>query len=79
MAHGGISDVKKHMATSKRREALASCPLMGYFQPASASDQLTIRAEVLFANFVVAHNLPFMVADHFTHLAPVMFPSSKTA
>ena len=42
----------KHTATSKHREALASHPLTGYFQPASASDQLAIQTEVLFANFV---------------------------
>ena len=78
VAHGGVSDVEKHMATSKHREALASRPLAGYFQSASALDQSAIRAEVLFANFVVERNLSFMVADHFTHLAKVMFPDSKT-
>ena len=51
----------------------------GLFPTCSASDQSVIQAEGLFANFVVEHNLPFMVADHFTHHAPVMFPGSKTA
>lgn len=38
-----------------------------------------IRSEVLFANFVAKHNLPFLLADHYTHLARVMFPDSKIA
>ena len=38
VAHGGVGGIKKHLATSKHREALASRTLTGYFQPASASD-----------------------------------------
>ena len=37
------------------------------------------RAELCFARFVVEHNLPFAVADHFNKLAASMFPDSKIA
>ena len=36
------------------------------------------KTEVSFANFVAEHNLPFLVADHFTELAPKMFPDSNS-
>ena len=42
------------------------------------SDQVCC-AELCFARFVVEHNLPFAVADHFNSRVPVMFPDSKTA
>ena len=38
-----------------------------------------MRAEIYFAKFVAEHNLPFLVADHFSRLAKVMFPDSKIA
>ena len=44
----------------------------------SIEDQV-MRAEIYFAKFVAEHNLPFLVADHFSCLAKVMFPDSKIA
>jgi hypothetical protein len=38
-----------------------------------------MRAEVLFANFVAEHNIPFLVADCFTQLCKAMFTDSKIA
>ena len=38
-----------------------------------------IMAENLFNNFVAEHNLPFVVADHFTQLCSKLFPDSKIA
>ena len=37
------------------------------------------RAEVLFTNFIAEHNIPFILAAHFTHLASAMFPDSQVA
>ena len=45
----------------------------------SPIEQSVTRAEVLFANFIAEHNLPFSLADHFTHLTRAMFPDSKIA
>ena len=41
-------------------------------------EQVT-SAELYFTRFVVEHNLPFAVADHFSDLCSVMFPDSKVA
>ena len=38
-----------------------------------------MRAEVLFANFVAEHNIPFLVADCFTRLCKTLFTVSKFA
>ena len=45
----------------------------------SPIEQAVTRAEVLFANFVAEHNLPFLLGDHFTHLTHAMFPDSQIA
>ena len=37
------------------------------------------RAETLFVQFVVEHNLPFRVGDNFTKLVKSMFPDSEVA
>jgi hypothetical protein len=43
---------------------------MGFFfqKPNDKFDSQLIMAETLFSNFVAEHNLPFVVADHFTQL-----------
>lgn len=84
ISHGGINDVKKHHTTTKHKDsqkASDSSKSLGSFFPTSASafDSSVIRSEVLFANFIAKHNLPFLLADHYTHLAHVMFPDSKIA
>lgn len=38
-----------------------------------------IKAESLFTLMVAKHNCSFSLADHFTKLAPVMFPDSEIA
>ena len=35
------------------------------------------QAETVFVQFVVEHNLPFCVGDHFTKLVKSMFPDSE--
>jgi len=42
------------------------------------ADKVT-KAEVLFTSFIAEHNLPFLVADHFTQLCKVMFTDSEIA
>ena len=36
-----------------------------------------MAAEIYFAKFVAEHNLPFLIAYHFSRLTKVMFPNSK--
>ena len=82
IGHGGLNDVKKHLATVKHQEMLKAASstknLKSFFRLSPVEESIT-RAEVLFANFIAEHNLPFMLADHFTHLARAMFPDSQVA
>jgi len=52
---------------------------MGFFfqKPNDKFDSQLIMAETLLSNFVAEHNLPFVVADHFTQLCSKLFPDSK--
>ena len=80
--HGGVYDVKKHLATAKDQEMVkhtsGNQSLRTLFAQFPIEESVT-RAEVVFANFVAEHNLSFLLADHFTHLTSVMFPDSKIA
>ena len=63
IGHGGLNDVRKHFATSKHQEMLkatsSTMSLKSSFRPSPVEESIT-RAEVLFANFIAEHNLPFM-------------------
>ena len=82
ISHGGLSDVKKHLATSKHKEIVKAASSSGnvraFLQQPPLGEKIT-RAEILFANFVAEHNLPFLTANHFIHLTSVMFPDSDIA
>lgn len=56
----------------------SSMNLMTFLRQSPIEESIT-RAEVLFANFIAEHNLPFLLADHFTRLTSVMFPDSQIA
>ena len=77
IGHGGVYDVKKHLATAKHQEMVkhssGNRSLRTLFAQSPIEESVT-RAEVLFANFVAEHNLSFLLADHFTHLTSVVFP-----
>ena len=80
IAHGGVSDLKKHEQTMKHQETTKvgqSCKSLVTYMRQSPIKEAVTRAEVLFANFLAEHNLPFSLADHFTRLTPVMFPDSQ--
>ena len=47
--------------------------------PQSPIEDAVTRSEVLFANFIAEHNLPFSTTNHFSRLTHVMFPDSKVA
>ena len=71
IGHGGSFDVKRHLASSKPQEMLkassGSKELKSFFQTSSIEEKVT-RAEILCASFIVEHNLPFTIADHFSVL-----------
>ena len=64
---------KRHVKNAKRVDILSKLNI----KPSSNSDDLgTIRAEVLFTNFLLEHNLPVSAVDHATKLFPAMFLNS---
>ena len=81
VCHGGAHDVRKHFSSSNHVTAVsASCStanlgVYGFGETREAKrarekkdkQQLQVQqAETLFVQFVVEHNLPFCVGDHFT-------------
>ena len=82
IAAAGKFDVNRHQNTNTHKEmtkASAKMPtLTSVFLPNPAADKVT-KAEVLFTNFVAEHNIPFSLADHFTHLCKEMFTDSDIA
>ena len=52
------------------------------FFTSTASDEVNdsvIRAEIMYTNFIVQHNLYFLTADHLAPMYSKMFPDSKIA
>ena len=85
IAGGGKTDVDRHLKTAKHINTLSQMqvqPFLSMFMSDSRARRVEdqgMRAEFYFAKFVAQHNLLFLVADHFSCLAKVMFPDSKIA
>ncbi|KAJ8032743.1 Zinc finger MYM-type protein 6 [Holothuria leucospilota] len=85
ISHGGLNDIAKHVGSAKHRQiAMSVQEHSGRLHRFFASDRSTegeqvIRAEVLFSDFIVEHNLPIAVADRVGPLLRKMFPDSETA
>ena len=80
IAGGGKTDVDRHLKTAKHVNTLSQMqvqPSLSTFMSDSRARSIAMRADTYFAKFVAEHNLPFLVADHFSRLAKVMFPDSK--
>ena len=81
IGHSGLNDIHC-ISTAKHQEMLKAISgmknLKTFFRPLPVEESIT-RAEILFANFIAEYNLPFMLADHFTHLASAMFLDSQIA
>ena len=89
IGHGGKNDVKRHVERPKHvenarlaRDSGVQARLTDLPWSASSShsfQDLVTKAEVLFAQFIAEHNLPFSVGDHLTKLVKKAFPDSKIA
>ena len=85
IAGGGKTDVDRHLKTAKHINTLRQMqvqPSLSTFMSDSRARRVkdqAMRAEIYFVKFVAEHKLPFLVADHFSCLAKVMFPDSKIA
>ena len=86
VAHGGITDCKRHIITQKHTklaELVQKSKSMSSFVGSSSGHSSKtgpigrIRAEVLFTEFLVEHNIALSVADHASKLFKKMFPDSK--
>ena len=72
-----LIDIYRHMIVA----AAANSDLRnsGFFKrPVSTKDKV-MNAELLMTSFLIEHNLPISLADHFTCLMPAMFPNSEIA
>ncbi len=81
VAHGGVNDCTKHMASSGHKQkagVLSSTSKITTFMSTN-SELGTTKAEVMFTNFIVEHNLPIAVSDHAGPLFRKMFPDSDIA
>ena len=78
IAHGGASDIKLHVQSSKHHSAAldvgGSSSITKFLLP---KDNATIRAETLMTQFIIEHNLPMAVADHLSTLMKVIFQTVK--
>ena len=89
ISHGGASHVASHVKSMRHKQkglALEQSSKMTNYStskpasPTSKSDPLSvIRAETLFALFLVEHNLPLSASDHAGLLFRAMFPDSRIA
>lgn len=84
--HGGKNDVKWHVERQKHVDNACLARQIGVqarlteFRssgPSNSFSELVTKAEVLFAQFIAEHNLPFSVGDHLTKIVKKAFPDSK--
>ena len=83
VAHSGRYDCKIHIESAKHKTAAQSTshtdtPKLSFFSSFS-SDTSVIKAEVMFTDFLIEHNIPLAVADHAGPLFRKMFGDSKIA
>lgn len=80
--HGGRHDCIVHVGTKKHQQfakSIGNHKSMREFVVSTGEDNAVIKAETLFANFIVEHNLPIAVSDHIGPLCKAAFPDSNIA
>ena len=81
ITHGGLNDIKQHVEGAKHKSKLkdisTNSTLTSFFGgQRRVHEKSVISAELMMAQFIAIHNLPFEAADHLSTLFPVMFPDS---
>ncbi|XP_063222953.1 uncharacterized protein LOC134531219 [Bacillus rossius redtenbacheri] len=83
IGHGGRYDINLHVNCSKHlanvKSVAVSSKVSDYFAKNNSTDNAVIRAECMFTNFLVEHNIPLNVSDHAGPLFRKMFPNSEEA
>ena len=78
VGHGGLSDVARHVKSSKHAAGVGmSAPARKIENFTDSKDLTVTRAEALFTEFLVEHNIPLACADHAGPLFKKMFPDFK--
>ena len=81
VSHSGFSDIRRHCEglqhTERYKESQKSVNITSLLNSSLTSK--VISAEVMMAQFIAMHNLPFQAADHLSGLLSAMFPDSKIA
>ena len=80
--HGGSYDIHKHLQTTKHKskvQCLEGVSKIYTFVNVPSSVSAVISSECTFTTFLVEHNIPVNVSDHFTELIKVICPDSKIA
>ena len=76
MSHARRNDASKHgdnhFHSESKLKSIAAFVMTN-------ADEDVIRAETIFSNLVAEHNVPLLLADHFTNACKLMFPDSKIA
>ena len=80
----GVYDVRVHLKSKLHVRMVDSSrqqkPITTFFKRAGIdTPDSVITAEVIFSYFVAEHNLPAVIADYFTDLAPRLYPDSEVA
>ena len=80
-AEGGVRDLKRHSATEGHKKMSKSHESQKSLQSAFANSRGTAaksaRAEVILANMLVEHNLPFLLMDHLPGVICHAFPDKS--
>ena len=84
ITHGGRNDLKRHSDTPSHKQKLGSIsntPTVSSLLGGSTTslEYKVAFTETVFPNLIVEHNIPFLVADHFSDAVKVMFPDSAIA
>ena len=78
VSHGGKNDLTKHQKTmSHTANAQAAKSTQKVTSLLASDPDKVTTAETLFCHFIVEHNLPMAIADHFSSLVKQMFPDLK--
>lgn len=84
ISHSGSYDIMHHIKTTKHQSMADTKPSRSIKEflpsrPTSSGEYNVIRAETLWTEYVVDHNMPFASSDDFTDVVKKMFPDSKIA
>ena len=82
-AHSGAYDIEHHIKSAKHKSSAEDLKnqqsiLQCFAKPSSANYDV-IKAETLWTEYIVEHNMPFSASDDFTDVVKKMFPDSKIA